>query len=688
MRFIALTFILVTIKLHAQIPVIVSEKFDHNTFGWFENETPEHKVYLREGKYFIEAPEGGWMSIISPYIDKGKDFSIEATFTQLTGVNDHGIGFIWGYKDKDYNYFTFSSNGFFRISTTDYSLGVDDSWRKTNLLNPVGQPNHLKIVMQQGMNHFYINDKLVETTKAFPWFSEYLGFVAHAKMKISIDDFVFAHDIKINLHQHSAETGARENLGAHVNSVYDEVSPKISLDGKTLYFGRKLSPENIGGVTDKEDVWETHTSDGKTWSKSANIGPPVNTTTTNNLISVSADNNTFLFHTTNGFAFMHRTANGWSDLEDQRIYFKNESDYLEGNLSPDGKAIIFVAKLKTNAFYKPDNKERDIYVCVKRADGTWSPPVNTGPILNSPGDEYSPFLSADGHTLYFATDGRPGYGHVDIFMSKRLGEGWTQWSEPVNLGLGINTVGFDAYYTLPASGEYGYMVSTLKSVGLSDIIRFKLPKSLQPEPVVLVTGKVLNAKTSKPVKATIRFDDLTTGKEIGEARADPRTGDFKIVLPWGKHYGYHAAAPGFISVNENLELVGASQYNEIRKDLMLIPIEIGESIQLKNVFFVISKAELRSESYPELDRLVQIMKENPTMAIELGGHTDNVGNPQDNLQLSNLRVQAVKKYLVNKGIAANRVTGKGYGGTRPVAPSDTEANRQMNRRVEFKITKK
>jgi outer membrane protein OmpA-like peptidoglycan-associated protein len=186
----------------------------------------------------------------------------------------------------------------------------------------------------------------------------------------------------------------------------------------------------------------------------------------------------------------------------------------------------------------------------------------------------------------------------------------------------------------------------------------------------------------------IRFDDLKTGKEVGEARVDPKTGDYKIALPAGKNYGYHAAAPGYLSLNENLELVDLKEYGELKKDLYLIPIEIGESIQLRNVFFVQSKAELKPESYPELDRLVKIMNENPTIEIELGGHTDNRGVPQANLELSEKRVEAVKSYLVSKGIVAARISGKGYGGTRPMVENSNEQNRQFNRRVEFKIVKK
>lgn len=683
-----LLFLLST-PAEGQPPVILNETFDNNKYGWFEGQTADYTVKIENGKYLIDAPEGGWMSYLAPYVEPDKDFSIEASFTQVNGKDNNGIGFIWGFDGRDgMNNFTFTTTGYYRIYCSDRGLGVSDEWRETNLVKPMGTKNVLKVEKINNVLSFYLNGKKVATTRAFPWHGKYVGFVTYTKMKLLIDDYVFRHDIAIRLPNRATTVGVRENLGPGVNSRFDEVSPKISSDGRTLYFGRKHSPENVGGVRDREDIWESRTADGVTWSKAVNLGEPINTPTTNNLVSVSTDNNSFLFHINDGFAFRHRTATGWSPLQNLGIRFDNESDFLEGSLSPDGKAILFVAKLKANAYYRPTEKERDIYVCEKRADGTWSPPIHTGKVLNSAGDEYSPFLSADNKTLYFASNGRPGYGDVDIFMSRRLSEGWNRWSEPVNLGLGINTVGFDAYYTIPASGEYGYMVSNIKSYGLTDIIRFKLPETVKPDPVVLVEGKVLNARTQKPLEAVIRFDDLSSGKEVGEARSDPRSGDYRIVLAAGKNYGYHAATPGYLSVSESLELTDLTEYGELRKDLWLVPIEIGESIQLKNVFFVQSKAVLLPESYPELDRLVRIMKDNETIEIQLEGHTDGRGDPKANIALSEKRVDAVKQYLISKGISEKRIVGKGFGGARPVVANDTEENRQMNRRVEFKIMKK
>lgn len=688
MRIIALLFLFVH-TARGQLPVILHETFDDNRYGWFEGATREYRVAIENGKYLIDAPEGGWMSYLAPYVEPGKDFSIEATFTQIDGQDNNGIGFVWGFDGQDgLNNFTFTTSGYYRIYCSDKSLTVSDEWRETGLVKAMGHENRLKVEQVNKVMYFYLNGKKVATTRAFPWHGKYVGFVTYTRMKLLVDDYIFKHDIFIRLPREIPTVWVRENLGGNVNSRFDEVSPKITSDGRTLYFGRKHSPENVGGVKDKEDIWESHTKDGVTWSKSRNLGVPINTPTTNNLLSVSTDDNSFLFHVNDGFGFRHRTATGWSGLENLGIRFKNESDFLEGSLSPDGKAIVFVARMKANAYYRANEKERDIYVCQKRSDGTWSPPIHTGKVLNSPGDEYSPFLSADNKTLYFASNGHPGYGDVDIFMSRRMSDRWDQWSEPVNLGLGINTVGFDAYYTLPASGEYGYMVSNIKSHGLTDIIRFRIPENVRPDPVVLVQGQVLNAKTQAPLEAVIRFDDLNTGQEVGEARSNPRTGDYRIVLSTGKNYGYHAAAPGYLSVSENLQLSELAEYDEMRKDLLLVPIEIGESIQLRNVFFVQSQASLLPESYPELDRLVRIMKDNRTLEIQLEGHTDGRGDPRANLALSEERVEAVKQYLISKGISEKRIVGKGFGGAKPMVANDSEENRQLNRRVEFKIMKK
>jgi outer membrane protein OmpA-like peptidoglycan-associated protein len=503
--------------------------------------------------------------------------------------------------------------------------------------------------------------------------------------KVSIDNYQFIQDQQISLPAVS-DAFAKEDLGSLINSDDDELGPIIASDGKTLYFARQNIADNTGGVDDDEDVW-TSSNLNERWSLARNMGRPVNTVMSDNLVAVSADNNSLMFAKANELFLKHRTEHSWSESEKLKLSFQNQSEYFVASLTTDNKAVLFSAKLASNLYYDVKRNEGDLYVSVKDKSNNWTAPVNLGKMINTAGNETSPYLSADGTTLYFATDGRPGYGYQDIFFSRRLDDSWTSWSEPVNLGPGVNTPGFDAYYTVPAMGDFAYFVSQGRS-GKADIYRIRLHEEVKPKPVTVVAGLVLNGKTKAPLSARIHFESLTTGVEVGEARSDPKTGAYRIVLPFGVTYGIRASLMDYYSVHENIELPVTGQYTEVRKDLLMMPLEVGQSIKLNNVFFEAGLPTLKSESYPELNRLIEILKENPNISIDLAGHTDHKGDKATLLKLSQDRVATVETYLVSNGINESRITGSGYGDTMPVAPSDTEENSRLNRRVEFKITKK
>jgi outer membrane protein OmpA-like peptidoglycan-associated protein len=308
--------------------------------------------------------------------------------------------------------------------------------------------------------------------------------------------------------------------------------------------------------------------------------------------------------------------------------------------------------------------------------------------INTDNVEMSPFLASDGVTLYFASNRPGGFGSNDIWMTRRLDDTWQKWSEPVNLGAGVNTPQWDSYYSIAASGDCAYMVSYANTYGHSDIVRISLRKEVRPNPVALVSGRVLDKKTGKPVEASISFTTLSDGKEAGTARTTPGTGDYQIILPYGKLYGFSASAQGYYAVSENLDLSNLKSYEEVKRDLYLVPIEVGQVVRLNNIFFEFGKDSLKAESFPELDKVVQLLTDNAAMTIALSGHTDNVGSDAANLKLSEGRAKAVYNYLVSKGIDASRLSSKGYGETKPVATNDTEDGRQQNRRVEFEIEKK
>ncbi|WP_232793796.1 OmpA family protein [Siphonobacter sp. SORGH_AS_0500] len=343
--------------------------------------------------------------------------------------------------------------------------------------------------------------------------------------------------------------------------------------------------------------------------------------------------------------------------------------------------------------------------------------------INTSGDETTPFLAADGETLYFSSNREGGLGSNDIWMSRRLDKTWKKWSKPQNLGESINTPEFDAYFTIPASGEWAYLVTATGGKGKADIVRVKFqsqtppptqvpptiaettgqptpPQTAQvspPQPtaksnsVVLLQGKLLDAKTGKvPENARIIYESLPDGTELGTATPDPNTGEYKIVLPYGKKYGIRPEIDGYVGKAQNLDLskLGNGGYLELKdRDLMVTKIEQGAKVALNNVFFETAKATLQTESFPELNRVVELMNKQKAMIVEIDGHTDSDGTEEANQKLSQDRAESVRTYLISKGIPENRVVAKGFGESRPIATNDTPEGKQQNRRVEFVILK-
>jgi outer membrane protein OmpA-like peptidoglycan-associated protein len=440
-----------------------------------------------------------------------------------------------------------------------------------------------------------------------------------------------------------------------------------------------------------------------------------------------------------GFSAANLLKGGWSvpeQLEIEGYKDLNKGIYTNAFLSNDGRTLLL-------AFSETKKSEaNDLYISSQKPDGTWSRPKRLGN-LNTPGSEDTPFLASDGITLYFTSDRPGGLGSHDIYMTKRLDDTWEKWSEPKNLGAPINTSDWDSYYSIDATGEFAYLVSGKFADRGSDIVRVKLKEEFRPDPVVLIVGRVFNAKTKEPLSAAINYENLASGRQLGTARSNPDNGGYKIVLPLGTNYGFRAEAPGFISVSDNIDLskmqadaiadnmvtdttlqdvlVVAGQANSpiasgnvaentnggdasgympgvvgdttlrlgqiINRDLYLVPVEVGQVVRLNNVFFDFDMTELRSESFSELDRVLEFMNENPNVVIQIEGHTDAKGTDEYNQRLAGGRITSVEAYLESKGIAADRIVTKSYGESVPIADNETEEGRQQNRRVEFKILK-
>lgn len=478
----------------------------------------------------------------------------------------------------------------------------------------------------------------------------------------------------------------RVNLGPIINSEYHEVLPVIAPDGKTLYFVRKEHPDNFGSFH-KDDIWFSQLQADGTWGVAQNIGAPLNDAGFNFVCTVMPDNNALLLGNKyfpdgsqdEGVSMTFRSDSGWTfpvNLDIKNI--NNLGELSEYTASPDGEVII-MSVLRADSI-----GGRDLYVSLKKADGLWTDPENMGETINSKFADITPFLAADGVTLYFSSDRPGGFGSNDVYMTRRLDYTWKNWSQPRNLGYPINTPGWDAYYTVPANGEFAYFVSTSSGFGKGDLFRIELPESARPMPVMLVSGKVIDVE-GQNVPATIAYERLSDGKQIGTAHADPKTGEYKIALPMGYEYGFHAESEGYYPVSAHLDLTDLSSFDEVQRDLTLAPLERGSSIRLNNVFFDFDSDVLRDESSPELDRLVKVLKTHSTMIIQIDGHTDDYGQHEYNMNLSRRRANAVVKYLVSQGVAAVRLIPRGFGKNRPVATNETEEGRQLNRRVEYTI---
>lgn len=491
---------------------------------------------------------------------------------------------------------------------------------------------------------------------------------------------------KINNYEGKVSSSKPENLGIKINSEYTELSPIISFDGTKLYFSREGHPDNFGDLK-KQDVWYSEIKNGD--FKVAEILPrPINNEYNNYAISLSPSNNELLLGNTykadgtldKGISISSLNGKVWSLPKDVVIEgFKSKNNQSSFNLHASGKIMLMA--IEDEDSYGAN----DLYVSFLNDNGTWSKPQNLGKVVNTAAMETSPFLTADGKTLFYATSGYAGYGATDMFVTKRLDDSWQNWSEPQNLGASINTDGWDAYYTIPANSEYAYYVSSKNTVGSEDIFRIKLPEELKPSVVNIVYGKVVNSKNQKPVSAKILYQRLSDGKELGIARSDSISGEFKIVLPVGEKYSFLAESKGYIAENQNIDLSTSTKYEELARDIALVPVEKGSSIRLNNIFFEFKEYKLLSESFPELNRVVKFLNQNPDIKIEIQGFTDNIGTQERNLKLSQNRADAVADYLNKQGNFSNRIRSKGYGKENPVAANDTEEGRTKNRRVEFRI---
>ena len=472
-------------------------------------------------------------------------------------------------------------------------------------------------------------------------------------------------------------------LGDLVNSTMPEYLPSITGDEQTIVFTRRTG----SGRMAQEDFFSSEKINGQ-WREAVGM-KDINTDYNEGAQSMTPDGSTLYFASCDrpdGYGscdlyFSYRTGTSWTKPQNVGAPVSTAAWESQPSISADGNALYFVSTRKGG------KGGSDIWVAYKDSTGHWQEPLNLGDSINTSGDEKSPFIHADGQTLYFASNGWPGFGGDDLFVSHRKADG--SWSTPGNLGYPINTRNDENSLVVSLNGKHAYFATDrLKQKGDMDLYEFDLYEDARPLPTTYVSGMVTDAQTRYAVKALIEIIDLDSDRTVMKTFTDSKTGNYLVALPCGNNFAFHVSANGYLFHSENYSLNSDSCEKNYHLNIALQPVAIGKSVVLKNIFFKTDSYELLPASVAELQTLILFMKQNASVHIEIDGHTDNVGTDQHNQQLSTNRAKAVYDYLSGKGIDAKRLSYKGFGKSKPVASNDSEAGRSQNRRTEFVITAK
>lgn len=472
-----------------------------------------------------------------------------------------------------------------------------------------------------------------------------------------------------------------KNLGDSINSSYPEYFPSFTIDGKQLIFTRQVDFRN-------EDFFGSKQHSNNYWSKAAPLIGGVNTERNEGAQNISQDGNVLVFTSCNGpegygdcdIYYALLTKKGWSEPINIGSIINTEFWESQPSIAPDKRALYFAAR-GPGGF-----GGSDIYVSYLMPNGKWGTPLNMGAEINTSGDETSPFIHADNQTLFFGSNGLQGYGKMDLFITRKDSTG--HWGKPLNLGYPINTIDEEATLSVAADGVTAYYASNRSdSRGSLDLYSFTLKEEIRPIKTLWIKGKVFDVKTKMGLPSAVELKDITTGQRMSKVQTDEE-GNYLITLPTGRDYAFLVNRKNYLTFSENVPLASKPSDSTFTIDIPLQPLEVNAVVILKNIFFETGKFELKKESEAELTNLFELLTDNPSLVIQINGHTDNIGKTADNILLSNNRAKAVVNFLITKGINPSRLLSKGFGETRPLGDNNTEEGRAKNRRTEVEVIKK
>lgn len=527
-------------------------------------------------------------------------------------------------------------------------------------------------------------DKALEMSQAFLERKKYTANQERQVRKI-IRNAEFAHKAMANPLPYGIQ-----RMNDSVNSIYDEYWPSLSADESIMVFTR-LIPKGEVNLSFwgnwQEDIYVCEKRGGS-WSRARGISPYINTPQNEGSESITADGLKMYYTACNredgkgkcDIYVSDRTPEGWGPGVNLGAPINTGYSEKQPSLSADGRTLYFVSN-------RPGGKGKyDIWISHLQDNGQWSEPINAGDSINTPDDEQSPFIHPDNRTLYFSSDGWPGLGGYDIFVTRKRSCEDTCWGTPINLGYPINTFADETGFVVNARGNKGYFASERDQSQKKDIFEIELPAVVSPTAVSYVKGKIFDAETQQPLEAMLELVDLETRQVVHRSFSQKGTGEFLVCIPVAHDFAFNVSKDKYLFHSEHFAISDTTAANHpYIKDFALEPIRVGKKSILNNIFFETNSYELNKKSEVELSRLVQLLKDNPQVKIEIMGHTDNSGSEKFNLTLSENRAKAVADYLIQQGIDATRIKYKGYGEKYPVADNATEEGRAQNRRTEFRI---
>lgn len=468
-----------------------------------------------------------------------------------------------------------------------------------------------------------------------------------------------------------------------LNTFQLQYFPVLTADQKSLIFTRR---EGVSAQYDEDIVMSRKGADGK-WQKPESISNKINTPNNEGTTAISADGRMLIFTSCVGrrgygscdLYVSYRTGDEWSEPENLGPNINSASWESQPSLSPDGRTLYFVSDRPTGY------GKRDIYVSYNK-DGDWTKAENLGNKINTADDEVSPFIHANNQTLYFSSKGHPGFGGFDLFSAELTEIGWTN---PVNLGFPLNNSDDQVSLYITSDGKKGYYAyeENYRTANyVSRLLEFGVPEAIQVEHRSnYVQGRVYDAKSKQPMSAQVELYDIAKDELISAVNSDAVNGDYLMVLTQGSEYALYVSQPGYLFQSLSFDYSAVEDFEPINIDVFLEPLSQGVKTTLKNIFFDTDQYTLREKSKTELNKVVRFLKENKTVRVGIGGHTDDVGSDTYNQELSLQRAKAVYDYLLGQGVNKQQMVYRGFGKTQPLVPNDSEENRQTNRRIDFTI---